>query len=123
MDDRAEVYGTEGVAYADLLHGNALHDLQPARLRLRGREGGPTRGLELHRSTRKPGTTASRRRWRTSSSCVRDDRPPLVTGEDGRAVLEVIFAAYASAGRRRRIELPFASPASRPIELWKGAHP
>src|SRR5213596_228265 len=24
MDDRAEVYGTEGVAYADLLHGNAI---------------------------------------------------------------------------------------------------
>ena len=25
MDDRAEVYGSEGVAYADLLRGNAIH--------------------------------------------------------------------------------------------------
>ena len=53
--------------------------------------------------------------------CVRDDRQPLCTGEDGRAVLEVLFAAYESARLARRVGLPFSSPASRPIELWKGA--
>jgi predicted dehydrogenase len=51
--------------------------------------------------------------------CVRDDRQPLCTGEDGRAVLEVLFAAYASAGEGRRIDLPFATQARRPIDLWK----
>jgi predicted dehydrogenase len=53
--------------------------------------------------------------------CVRDDRQPLCTGEDGRAVLEVLFAAYSSAGEGRRIDLPFATQAQRPIDLWKKA--
>jgi predicted dehydrogenase len=52
-------------------------------------------------------------------ACVRDDRPPLCTGEDGKAVLEVLFAAYASAAEGRRINLPFATRAERPIDLWK----
>jgi predicted dehydrogenase len=51
--------------------------------------------------------------------CVRDDLPPLCTGEDGKAVLEVLFAAYASAREGRRIELPFATDAARPIDLWR----
>jgi predicted dehydrogenase len=50
--------------------------------------------------------------------CVQNDRQPLVTGEDGRAVLEVIFAAYESAGTGRKVPLPFASTARRPIDLW-----
>jgi predicted dehydrogenase len=51
--------------------------------------------------------------------CVRDDRKPLCTGEDGRAVLEVLFAAYASAGEGRHVALPFRTDARRPIDLWK----
>ena len=42
-----------------------------------------------------------------------------MTGEDGRAVLEVIFAAYESAGTGRKVALPFKTDAKRPIELWK----
>ena len=37
------------------------------------------------------------------------DREPMVTGEDARAVLEVIFAAYESAGTGRKVELPFSA--------------
>ena len=33
-------------------------------------------------------------------------------------VLEVIYAAYASAGQGKKIELPFAPKVDRPIELW-----
>ena len=40
-------------------------------------------------------------------------------GEDGRAVLEILLAAYASAGRGCKVELPFASDVRRPVELWK----
>ena len=36
-----------------------------------------------------------------------------------RAVLEIIMAAYASAGRGCKIELPFATDAARPIDLWR----
>ena len=52
--------------------------------------------------------------------CVQNDRKPLVSGEDGRAVLEVIFAAYESARTGGRVLLPFETSAHRPIELWLG---
>ena len=53
--------------------------------------------------------------------CVQDDEPPLVTGEDGRAVLEAIFAAYESAGTGRKVTLPFKTDARKPIDLWWSA--
>jgi len=53
------------------------------------------------------------------ADCVLNDTPPLETGEDGKAVLEMVFAAYESAGTGRRVELPFTPPrGKRPIELW-----
>ena len=51
--------------------------------------------------------------------CVKDDKQPLVTGEDGRAVLEAIFAAYASAGTGRKVWLPFKTDVDKPYKLWK----
>jgi hypothetical protein len=33
--------------------------------------------------------------------------------------MEVLFAAYESAGTGRKVELPFETDAARPIELWK----
>ncbi len=53
--------------------------------------------------------------------CVQNDRTPLVTGDDGRAVLEAIFAAYESARTGRKVMLPFASTAKKPIDLWWAA--
>jgi hypothetical protein len=47
------------------------------------------------------------------------DQPPAVTGEDGKAVLEIMMAAYASAGAGKKLPLPFATDAKRPIDLWK----
>ena len=41
-----------------------------------------------------------------------------MTGEDGRAVLEVVMAAYESARTGRKVALPFASKARKPIDLW-----
>ena len=51
--------------------------------------------------------------------CVREDKTPLVTGEDGRAVLEMIYAAYASARSGAKVSLPFHPTVSKPIDLWK----
>ena len=51
--------------------------------------------------------------------CVQHDKQPLVTGEDGRAVVEAIFAAYASAGTGRKIALPFTTDVDKPYKLWK----
>jgi myo-inositol 2-dehydrogenase/D-chiro-inositol 1-dehydrogenase len=52
--------------------------------------------------------------------CVRTNRPAAVTGEDGKAVLEIILAAHASAGTGKKVAPPFKSEVKRPIDLWLG---
>jgi len=50
--------------------------------------------------------------------CVRENKEPVVTGEDGRAVLELIYAAYRSAGTGQKVTLPFRAKVAKPIDLW-----
>jgi predicted dehydrogenase len=117
MDDRAEVHGSQGVAYADLLHGNAIETYSA---------GGYDYAVEKAGSTRGWSFTIYEEAWNYGFhgemahfvDCVQNDRQPLVTGEDGRAVLEVIFAAYESAREGRKVALPFESKARKPIDLW-----
>lgn len=118
MDDRAEVHGSGGVAYADLLHGNAIETYS---------RGGYDYAVEKAGSTQGWSFTIYEEAWNYGFhqefahfvDCVQNDKPPLVTGEDGRAVLEVIFAAYESARTGRKVPLPFATTAAKPIDLWK----
>ena len=118
MDDRAEVHGSHGVAYADLLHGNAIETYSSIGYDYAVEKAGSTVGWTF---------TIYEEEWNYGFhqelahfvDCVQHDREPLVTGEDGRAVLEAIFAAYESAGTGRKIALPFKSDAKRPIDLWR----
>ena len=50
--------------------------------------------------------------------CVREGGRPALSGEDGRAVLEIICAAYRSARTGQRVRLPFQADARKPIDLW-----
>jgi predicted dehydrogenase len=117
MDDRAEVHGSQGVAYADLLHGNAIETYSA---------GGYDYAVEKAGSTKGWSFTIYEEAWNYGFhgemahfvDCVQNDRKPLVTGEDGRAVLEVIFAAYESARAGRKVTMPFESKARKPIDLW-----
>ncbi len=43
-------------------------------------------------------------------AAVRENRPPLVTGEAGRAVVELFSAIYQSSRERRAVTLPMATP-------------
>ena len=53
--------------------------------------------------------------------CVRGKESPQATGEDGRLVMEVLYAAYASAGQGRKIAMPWKPEGLRwPIEGWLG---
>lgn len=119
MDDRAEVYGSEGVAYADLLHGNSI---------LTYSETGYGYAVEKAAGSRGWSFTIYEEMWNYGFpqefahfvECVRDDTQPLETGEDGRVVMEMIFAAYESARTAARVSLPFETSARRPIDLWRG---
>ena len=118
MDDRAEVHGSKGVAYADLLHGNAIETYSAVGYDYAVEKAGATTGWTF---------TIYEEIWNYGFvhelahfvDCVQNDKPPLVTGEDARAVLEVIFAAYASAGTGRKVSLPFVTDAAKPIDLWR----
>jgi len=49
-----------------------------------------------------------------------NDQPARETGEDGVATLEIIYAAYESAGAGRRITWPYEpkNPGAIPVNLW-----
>ena len=117
MDDRAEIYGSQGVTYADLLHGNALETFSQVGYGYAVEKAPDTKGWTF---------TIYEEAWNYGFpqelahfvDCVKNGREPLETGEDGRAVLEIIMAAYESAAIGRRISLPFKTDAKIPIEPW-----
>ncbi|MBI4558873.1 MAG: Gfo/Idh/MocA family oxidoreductase [Candidatus Hydrogenedentes bacterium] len=118
MDDRAEVYGDRGVIYADVLHGSGLEVYSE-----------PGYGYAVEKAATTKGWTfpAYEEIWNYGFpqelqhfvDCIRNDTPPAVTGADGRAVLEIIFAAYASAGAGTKVSLPFTTEAKKPMDLWR----
>ncbi|RJP19043.1 MAG: gfo/Idh/MocA family oxidoreductase [Candidatus Omnitrophota bacterium] len=117
MDDRAEIHGTKGIAYANLLQGNAI---------LTYSECGYGYAVEKAASSQGWTFTIYEEAWNYGFpqelqhfvDCVRNDTPPQITGEDGRSVLEIIFAAYASAAAGQAIALPYFSNDARPIDSW-----
>lgn len=53
-------------------------------------------------------------------NCMLGKETPLETGEDGREVLKIMYAAYQSAGEGRKVEWPYHPPQiKKPIDLWK----
>ena len=118
MDDKAEIHGSEGVAYADLLQGSSILTYSEKGVGYAVEKAGNTKGWSF---------TMYEELWNYGFpqemvhfvDCVKNDREPLVTGEDGKAVLEIIFAAYASAGSGKKITLPFTTNAKKPYDLWK----
>ena len=118
MDDRAEVHGSQGVAYADLLHGNSIETYSAVGYDYAVEKAGSTRGWSFA-IYEEPWNYGFPQEMAHFVECVRNDTTPLVTGEDGRAVLEVLFAAYESARIGRKVMLPFSSTASKPIDLWR----
>ncbi len=117
MDDRAEVHGSKGVAFADLLHGNAIEAYSVEGYDYAVEKAGSTRGwsFPIYEEAWNYGFHGEMAHF---VDCVQNNKQPLVTGDDARAVMEVVFAAYQSAGSGRKVMLPFASKAAKPIDLW-----
>jgi myo-inositol 2-dehydrogenase/D-chiro-inositol 1-dehydrogenase len=119
MDDRIEVYGTKGVSFADLFRGNSASTYSEEGYNYAAEKAGSTQGwtFTIFEEVFNQGYPHELQHF---IQCVRENEPPLVTGEDGRAVLEIIYAAYASARSGAKVMLPFHPKVSRPIDLWLG---
>jgi predicted dehydrogenase len=117
MDDRAEVFGSEGQAYADLLFGNALRTFSRRGYGYAVEKAGATQGwsFPVFEEIANYGFPQEMQHF---VDCVRNGTLPTESGQDGRAVVEAVLALYVSARERRRVALPFASDAARPIDLW-----
>lgn len=121
IDDRTEIYGSEGNTRADLLKGSSLWTYSKSGYGYAAEKTGATVGWT---------STMFEEIWNYGfpqefahfARAIRGEEEPLETGEDGREVLSIIWAAYQSAGTGRRVELPFTPPPEikRPIELWLG---
>lgn len=117
MDDRIEVYGTGGVSYADLFAGNAALTYSEAGYDYAMEKAGSTRGwtFTIFEEAFNQGYPQELRHF---IQCVRDEQTPLVTGEDGRATLEIIYAAYESAGLGRAVTPGGRRGVAKPVDLW-----
>jgi len=118
MDDRIEVFGSEGVTYGNLHMGNALPTYSENGYGYAVEKAPTTRGwtYPVFEELWNYGTPQELRHF---ARCVRGKETPQSTGEDGLVVLHALYAGYASAGEGRKITLPFDAPqVKRPIDLW-----
>ncbi|MDR0719073.1 MAG: Gfo/Idh/MocA family oxidoreductase [Treponema sp.] len=119
MDDRIEVYGDKGNSSADLFRGNAALTYSIDGYDYASEKAGSSKGwtFTVFEEAFNQGYPHELRHF---IECVRENKQPLVTGEDGRAVLEMIYAAYASAKSGSKVALPFFPKVKYPIELLLG---
>ena len=117
MDDRIEIYGEGGLTIANLQMGNALPTYS---------EYGFGYAVEKAPTTKGWSWPVFQELWNYGfpqemhhfASAIRGLEAPLVTGEDGKVVLEAIYAGYASAGLGQKVSLPYKPTAERPVDEW-----
>lgn len=117
MDDRIEVYGSEGLTYADLFMGNSATTYSENGYDYAMEKAGTTKGwtFTIFEEVFNQGYPHELRHF---VDCVRNDKVPVQTGGDGKAVLEMIYAAYYSAHIGKEVKLPFSAKVDKPIDLW-----
>ena len=119
MDDRVEIYGTKGVSYADLFQGSSALTYSMEGYDYAAEKAALSTGwsFTMFEEAYNQGFPHELKHF---IKCVREGLQPVSTGEDGRAVLEMVYAAYESARTGRKIELPFSAKVRYPIELLLG---
>jgi myo-inositol 2-dehydrogenase/D-chiro-inositol 1-dehydrogenase len=119
VDDRCEVYGKKGHTRADLLRGSSLLTYSEEGYGYAVEKAGATKGytFTMFEETWNYGFPQEMQHF---VNCVLGKEQPMETGEDGREVLKIMYAAYQSAGEGRKISWPYEPPkVSKPIDLWK----
>ncbi len=117
MDDRVEVYGTGGSVSADLFMGNSALTYSEKGYGYAMEKAGTTRGwtFTMFEEAFNQGYPQELQHF---IECVREDKTPRVAGEDGRAVLEILYAAYRSGRIGQKVRLPFEPRVAKPVDLW-----
>lgn len=119
VDDRCEIYGNKGHTRADLLRGSSLLTYSEEGYGYAVEKAGETKGYTF---------TMFEEAWNYGFpqemqhfvNCVLGNEKPMETGQDGREVLKIMYAAYQSAGEGRRIDFPYKPPkVDKPIDLWR----
>jgi len=109
---RAEIVGTRGAIHADVIGGIGLQCFTEKGID-RGSEEWPFSSYEWISERGFPQEVSH------FIECIRNSIEPNERGEDGRAVLEIILAAYHSAATGQKVLLPFRPKGiTRPIDLW-----
>ena len=118
MEDRAELYGSAGGSYIDLLRGNSILTYSDTGYDYSVEKAGMTQGwsFTMYEELWNYGFPQEMQHF---IDVLHGKCEPLETAEDGRVVLEALFAAYASAGTGRKVELLFKTDAEKPIDLWR----
>jgi len=114
-DDRAEVYGLEGISFADM--SSSLRTYSEIGFEYVSEKAPISLGWSY---------PIFEEEWQSGFpqmfshfiDCVKNNKIPIITGEDGKAILEMISAAYKSAKEGKKVKLPFKSYATKPIDLW-----
>jgi predicted dehydrogenase len=119
MDDRIELYGTEGVVLCDLLHGSSMETYSAKGYGYAVEKAGETKGwtFTVFEEAHLYGFPHEMRHF---IRCILHKETPIETGEDGRATLEIIYAAYESAATGRKVTWPYHPnrPDQIPINPW-----
>jgi predicted dehydrogenase len=121
MDDSLDIQGSAGTCHGDMMKQSSLFTYSDV---------GYGYSVEKGTTTGYSYTIAEEyynygmpQEMQHFTDCVLDDREPMENGADGRAGLEVIYAAYRSAAEGRRIEFPLQlgaeDAALPPCRLWK----
>lgn len=93
MEDRVEVCGTGGVVYADLFMGSSALTYSEQGYGYAMEKAGSTKGWTFT-NVEEAFNQGYPQELQHFIACVRDDTTPITTGEEGRAVLEMLYTAY-----------------------------
>lgn len=117
IDERLEVLGTHGSVVADLARGQSLLVYSDVGV-----------GYAAEKVTQQTGwlyvSHEDARNWgwhgedANAVEVLEGRSAPVETGDDGRAVLELVMAAYESAAIGAEVQLPYESTAAIPIQPW-----